>query len=163
MTTTETTPNRELDALIAIHVFGWRWMRNTHVGKCALIAPETSAEEALEGWKASNWCAAEWEPCEGIPAQVERDRGWARICSEYRGGELLRTGLPRYSEDIAAAWKIVTEMRKRGGTLMLVEHIRLPRWEADFGMGGVYNPAQDESECVALCRAALASLGGGRR
>lgn len=155
MTTTETTASRELDARVAVHIFGWEWMRRKSDGMCALFAPEGG------DWDTSLIRPSPaWEKCDGTPPTELWMRGWDRASVRAVEGRYGQVDyLPCYSSDIGAAWEIVEEMRKRGGTLVLAEYKTGVRWEADFGITNAYEPVKAETAPLAIVLGALSALG----
>ncbi len=74
----DTVTGRELDALVAIHLFGWTWKTHATTGTRSLLSPQSYPASTREwtGWQASDGS----EP---------RSSGWDRI------GD----GLPFFSSD----------------------------------------------------------------
>ncbi len=90
---------RELDAVVAVRLMGWQWFRSRTSGRCMLQPPER------DGWVRSPWGEGYAEAVEGVPPLGERFSDW-----DDGGRNLTRAvttwGLPRFSEDIAAAWQV---------------------------------------------------------
>lgn len=128
---------RELDARVAVEVIGWgrqseSWYDEEGVEGTRFISP--SGEETT--------CF-----------------GWGADCTY---DDLDDTYLPRYSEDIAAAWQVVEKFKERGWDIGWHTHAKHGTgWfvtdgrEYDF-----YTLSGDacESAPLAICRAAIAAL-----
>lgn len=148
MTTTELKAGRELDALVAVAVFGWAWWeRSGHDGvvrKC-LFPPDPD-----QRW---NFHQAFRLAQESTP----RFTDWERAGSG---------GISHYSTDPAAAWQVVEAMIAKGYTTVEIEW-RGDKWTALVGpeaeskagpgtkIGFGISPTMPE----AVCRAALAAVG----
>jgi hypothetical protein len=96
---------REMDALIAVHLFGWQWMRRRNPALCALIAPEG------DEWERVNWYAQEWRDEPTWPTDEHRFTDWDR-CGFLRVGRGLEF-LPRYSDgtDMNATWQVIARVK----------------------------------------------------
>jgi len=104
--TTPTTPGRELDALVAERIFGWRWMaypapnNPTETWLTAIFPPPAPDRIVV-----ANRYDRIWRPSSrDAPRFVEWD-----TCPWWEDGEIQR-GVPHYSTDIAAAWLVVEKM-----------------------------------------------------
>jgi hypothetical protein len=106
------TELRELDAAVAIHVFGWAWMRRHKGNKTALIPPDT---DQFIRW---NFNESSWEPSD---EKAARFQDWDRVggLQSHRDARGFTFGpwatkLPPFSTNIEAAWMVVEYFRSFG-------------------------------------------------
>lgn len=96
--------DRETDAYLAVHVFGWRWFLNPQ-SNCIALWPKD-----VPGWTCWNM------PTNAIavtnPHTYERYKDWYRVASSERTGHSTQ-GLPRWSQDFAAMGDLIHAMRLR--------------------------------------------------
>ncbi len=132
---------RELDAMVAEKVMGWRWIeapghdRDEHPGEWVFLMP---------------------------PEQV--DQFLSRFIRSAEPRRAYRYDLPFYSTDIAAAFPLVSKINKLGMWLKLTSPFNPSDvWNAGFtahnstGWNGMSDfRGQGESAPEAICRAALA-------
>jgi hypothetical protein len=122
-------PGRELDALVAEKVMGWRWFR--FLNKCYLIPPRNTETGFDPASVLSHW---DGEGKQGTP-----DLEWTTLTSypNFR--------LRHYSTDIAAAWEVVEKMRADNytvevyspGALINDEHgVHSIGWGVEFSTWG---------------------------
>jgi hypothetical protein len=139
--------SRDLDALLAEKVCGWRWVRLPATGSLLIVGPQDAAE-----YHPQLLCD---RPAEILPHQVP-----------------MR--LPRYSSDIAAAFLVVAKMRELGFIWELCHCIPLsiPPYGASFVSRSEtvrdYEANRDmierafvlaDTAPLAICLAALKALG----
>jgi len=137
---------RELDAMIAEELIGWKWYsRKSH--DLSFLVPPDAAPEWLEKW------------CNPSHRQAERFEDWDAMQSF--GSKYHR--LPRYSTDIAAAWTVAEAMHEAGYWLRLQSPFEPgSSWRAGFTVHGCsgFNGRPDheagaDTPALAICRAAL--------
>jgi hypothetical protein len=99
---------REMDALIAISLFDWRWMKYP--------APNMSDGTWLTGifppdkpgrWPVPNFYNKIWVPSDD---KANRFSNWDQSSWWDNDGKERNQGLPYYSTDIAAAWMVVEKI-----------------------------------------------------
>lgn len=135
---------RELDALIAEKLFGWkvRWD----------AMPPEGFDHAVEVW------APGWEADK--PARYAWCDEWPQTCASLPAGAV---SLPTYSTNIAAAWQVVEAFRARGPrfwwsletagwNVLDAQGVRLFEGSVAIADGGA------NTMPLAICRAALAAL-----
>jgi hypothetical protein len=132
--------NRELDALVAEHIFGWTWWRQNSLRGTYLVDPT--------GWA--------------------KDVGWEQATRDDRRSERWYDYLFHWSTDIAAAWEVVEAMRAQYGVEMgSVESDTWRGWYCEFcdysivrnGKAKIVGEAVDNTLPLAICRAALRAKG----
>lgn len=96
---------RELDALIAVRLFGWRWMRYPAPNNPSLLLTGLFPPEAPDRICTANGYDQVWEPSN---EHAPRFSTWD-TCAWWEDGEFQR-GFPHYSTDIAAAWTVVERL-----------------------------------------------------
>ena len=127
---------RELDALIAEKVMGWKWFLDAaNLGS----GPQYRYLDEPKQW---------WNP-----PRLEWD-GVSKIAIAHRPTEYQP---PEYSSDIAAAWEVVEKLREMGFPV----HIQCGQYH--YGVVGYRDVLKDEwvwakSAPLAICRAALKAL-----
>lgn len=146
---------RRLDALIAYHILGWKWFENKmSEQKLRILQPPVR-----DGWKRSPWgpnCFREVR--EEWPSNRALD--WDR-CGLIKD----QFGLPRYSTDDGAAWKVVKAMSQWMFDIKwgFVENLCIGDWQpihmnasaAGFLVNFGDCSALAETMPLAVCRAAL--------
>ena len=156
---------RELDALIAVTLFGWEWKKYPPP-----TAPERPPLTLLVPPAAPNRIRIPnnydrvWQPSD---AQAKRFEGWDE-CYYWDNGEAQR-GFPYYSTDIAAAWLVIAALRENRRTWVReLKNIAVDLWECQFvryteneGEFGVdrYYSGRVEGAPLAICIAALKAVG----
>ena len=97
--------DRELDAFIAEHLFGWTWLehKSAHdaVWRKGLFPPEGSEYERV------NYAPGRFQPAR---PGIERFSDWDR-CG-YRAGSRPLNFMPHYSTDPAAMMEVLEVLRK---------------------------------------------------
>ncbi len=140
---------RELDALIAEKVMGWRWFR--FLNKCYLIPPRNTETGFDPAHVLSHW---DGEGKEGTP-----DLEWTTL-SSYPNFRLRH-----YSTDIAAAWEVVEKVQANGWTFHVDDvgfnngiegKWRVLLTEAETGDKHVF--ADGDTAPHAICLAALKAM-----
>jgi hypothetical protein len=103
---------RELDALVAEHLFGWEWLEHKTKKLKALYAPETDGGNY--GWVRYNFNAEEMQPAD---PETKRYRDWDRVCSFRHRHPTDKTiygyeevGLPKYSVDGNAMLQVIQKV-----------------------------------------------------
>ena len=103
---------RELDALIAERLFGWRWVKypapnlSEHRLLTGIVPP------AAPGRIYSNRTDRIWQPS---TPDAERFSDWDTLYWwDDDGASDIRRGMPHYSTDIAAAVQVEDEIERRG-------------------------------------------------
>jgi hypothetical protein len=138
--------SREIDALVAEKVMGWKWYRV--VSTAVLCPPFRQAE-----WnRAGAWM---YEPLPDGPGDLKRDDIDGIFFYDSSKGGHTMAHIREYSTDISAAWAVVEQMRERGYILTLSGHRKAP-WRAQFADHG---EACSDSPVMAICIAALKSIG----
>ncbi len=134
--------NREIDALVAEHVMGWRWVE--HGGFDWIVPPDVVPDIAFFMWG----------------HRIHDDK--PQFSGEFENV------LPHHSTDIAAAWKVVEAMRAAGWRLHIQDassrgnskskdELGRPYWSAEleryehceYG----YGPTVPRAICIAALRA----------
>jgi hypothetical protein len=102
---------REIDALVAVNVEGWRWVKTTLVsGKepLAAIAPPEAPGRHFAGWV-----------LQSLPATAEDERAedWDTAVAwwDLEDTKGWRGGLPHYSTDRHVAWGLIERARNHQG------------------------------------------------
>lgn len=131
---------RELDALVAEKVIGWKWATFCRV---ALLLSPFDFEREVPGKPWMGWT-------EGAENSVQRD-----IEERLEGFQ----SIPHYSTDIAAAWEVVEKMRRDGYGV----HVggRPDAWEISIiNAGGLEFSLDDQPTApLSICLAALQAVG----
>lgn len=96
--------DRETDAYLAVHIFGWRWFLNPQ-SNCIALWPKD-----VPGWTC--WNMPTNARAVTNPHAYERYRDWYRVASFERAGHVTQ-GLPRWSQDFAAMGDLIHAMRQR--------------------------------------------------
>lgn len=102
--------NRELDALVVVHIFNWRWMQypapnsSQTVWKTGLFPPEAPNRICV-----ANGYDRIWRPS---TSDAPRFRDWDK-CPWWEDDE-FRRGFPCYSTDMAAVWAVEEHIKERG-------------------------------------------------
>src|SRR5690348_1098483 len=91
---TLTLTGRELDAEVAVKIFGWRWLARVRERSLCLIVPPEHTE---------SWIKANFKDVTGHQSEYCRFAEWDQ---DFQ--------LPRYSTDPAAMMQVVEKMRERG-------------------------------------------------
>lgn len=158
----ELQPGRELDAMVAERVMGWRWMKWAAVTDDPLSALVPPAEiYNRRHWRPSDVSAERYYDWDTI--------GWTDKADKFH------SGFPRYSTDIAAAWDVAEKMQSelrevgsRGGIcdVRLTVHRYGPdgAYRVVFSkhpMRRLYAAAWSKSLPHAICLAALKAVGEG--
>lgn len=136
--------SREIDALIAEHPFGLRVIEEE--AECSASAPGAY-------WVGQAYCAVtiHYVVPSGLPEEQVND---------YIVDNPDDCDLPPYSTDIAAAWQVVGEMRKRGWVeLHLTQYTDGSVRAAFIGDDKPSSIAYGERDAEAICLAALRALG----
>lgn len=127
---------REMDALIAQHVFGWRWQRCEYIGPSPVSQPVVRYNLMLPGSEAETWRCT--------PSD---DRTKHKILADYQ---------PTYSTDIEAAWKVAEKF---------APYFRLDargygegNWGCTIWTGYAEVHEYGPTAQVAVCRAALIAI-----
>lgn len=139
-------PGRELDALVAVNVLGWRWVKFGRDQQLSAMVPPANIYDK-PGW---------WHPSD--PGASRYD-DWDMIHWEDSAGR-LHHGLPFFSTNIEAAWQLWD---------ILVDMKRYPTLQEGVDESGdvcvwlsLVNPASIEvwadSVPHAICLAVLAAL-----
>ena len=135
MNTDDLPAGRELDALVAEKVMGWRitaWNDGEPWGNREVFPP--------------------FEPINGIPADCD-------CISHSEAGEP-----PHYSTDIAAAWEVVEKLWDEDFHVQfqLVHQVTAGKWRVEFPTRKVphhnYVFAHADTASLAICRAALKAV-----
>jgi hypothetical protein len=127
-------PGRQLDALVAEKVMGW---------KCDNVAHESTEVRWI-----------------GDKTEVQHS-GWENKCEGF--GSLCPAHLPYYSTDIAAAWDVVEKLSRDVCTVEIKSHRRTMGWTcftrmpSDEGISPIRIQATTAPH--AICLAALAAVG----
>jgi Phage ABA sandwich domain len=106
---------RELDALIAEKLLGWRWFA---------VGAEKWIRVGL--WPPEDGRHTRWNLPSSAVDVTGREQEYKRFSEWYRCGSYGNnptTGLPHYSSDIGAAWLVVEALRQQG---WLVEVKEMP-------------------------------------
>jgi hypothetical protein len=155
-TTNEVQAGRELDALVAERVFGWRWWSPADDGPFrVLVSPGMHA-------------FAEETPAGTAEEDVWRDPR----CWSYTTAAGPHQFVPRYSTGISVAWEVVEKMAERGWTLDLrydpkpwvegvgaaIAEFRGLNFDADAPEFCAHHRATADTVALAIVRAALATL-----
>ncbi|MCK9361710.1 hypothetical protein M0Q28_05840 [Patescibacteria group bacterium] len=128
---------REMDALVAEKVMGWKAWEETR-GEYTHVVWQRPGDR--EPWYGSR----DWQ----------RHVGRYRPLVKYDPRRHIERGLSPFSTDISAAWKVVEKM---GNFKLLRTDITRDHWFCEFNGGwGAYAP----SAPLAICRAALKSKEG---
>lgn len=75
------------------------------------------------------------------------------------GESIISEEMPDYAKDIEAAWMVVEHMRARGFRLLFTDDLMGSTKTAMFIGSGRGHSACAESDCEAICCAALGTLG----
>jgi hypothetical protein len=129
---------RELDALVAEKVMGWKWQRH----------------EDSKGW----WCETFHDP-NGLKALVRDEKG-TRESHWWPGGEMGARSMPSYSTEISAAWEVVEKMVGKRPAFFVMDRpvdVFSKEWRCAFDTSGAYSWA--DSAPFAICLAALKAVG----
>lgn len=100
------TAGRELDALVAYHLFGWRWYRDERRGRYSFQPPTAPKmdDDQIGVWTQSPWGPGMYsQPAEHWPAEDERFIDWHRSGMRCRKYAQFESGVPAYSTDPAAS------------------------------------------------------------
>jgi hypothetical protein len=130
--------DREIDALVAEHVMGWRWVE--HGGFDWIVPPDVVPDIAFFMWG----------------HRIHDDK--PQFSGEFENV------LPHYSTDIAAAWKVVEAMRAAGYSVSIGYYAngcdvgitaRNSRagWEAVRPVYGGHADTAPRAICIAALRA----------
>ena len=149
---------RELDALVAEKVMGWKWWKypapNRKQRLLTIIAPPVK-----DGRGFANHIDRIWQPSDCL---TPRFSDWDSIMWSDDGFEIWQRGLPHYSTDIAAAWQVVEkllEILPQGG--IHIEHLDYQGWSVSMcfkkAEGGWDGWVDAETIPLAICLAALAA------
>ena len=146
------TLGRELDALVAEKVMGWRWFR--FLNNCYLVPPPNTATGFDPARVLRHW---DGEGKGGTP-----DLEWTTLTSypNFR--------LSHYSTDIAAAWEVVLKLADRGLQWSVADdevyfdnqHLYKPE-DSEYRFGGavpVESLPFETRIAHAICLAALKAL-----
>lgn len=125
----EFTAGRELDAEIARRLFG------VEVAVCPKVWSD-------EDWQCSDYPTE--ENALGIPNRSFRPGGMAPPASP----------LPRYSENIEAAWEVVEKMDRDGWAFTLESDGTGKWWGATFWQGDTFHDGYASTAPYAICHAA---------
>lgn len=142
---------RRLDALVAYHILGWKWLEdNRSEQKIRIFRPPLP-----DGWGQPN-CFVEVH--EEWPSNREPNWDW---CGLTKGP----FGLPHYSTDDGAAWTVVKAMSQWMFDIKwgFVENLCIGQWQplhinasaAGFLVNFGSSSALAETMPLAVCRAAL--------
>lgn len=107
---------KDLDAEIAVRLFGWEWLEHdndmTHSPRKGLFAPADS------NWVRFNFHAPDWRPAK---EDTPRFSDWYETCAirAANGYDLKRRGLPPYSTSWDAAGEVVEKLGKQVVSLQL--------------------------------------------
>ena len=135
--------DRELDALVAEEVMGWRWRAFKSDWDAPKWAKDIYPPDAVE---------LSWPDEPGAPPLAELPY---RRSAHY-------LDMPHYSSDIAAAWQVVERMRDLDFYATIGQDWpgNEGLWEVDFSKDGdVYFYAAEHSVSRAICLAARKALG----
>lgn len=161
----EMEAGRELDAIVAEHVLGWRWMSQpTQAGhtseRSMMVPPEGSDYEAFNfvpalGRQVDRHFArfSDWDMCCG-----RRDRSWPVSASVSSRQQI---GLPHYSTDIAATWEIVEHLARQDRNLRMTVYAYARTYATFDDLDGEEEWMEangDHHTPLAICRAALAAV-----
>ena len=139
--------SRELDAKVAVAVFGYRWMRFNP--KCRILShPNYNTRHLLSPSEIGM-------SVDGEPVYVPSDDGDDAI------DDKAFMSVPRFSTDIEAAWSIVTEFESRG--LWFAGHAPPEKgdtycWSFFRGNRSVSGKKYAKSVQKAICLAALEAV-----
>lgn len=152
---------RERDALVAEKAMGWRWMRYPAPNNPELKLTGLFPPEAPERICVANGYDQVWEPSD---TDAPRFSNWY-ACVWWENGELQR-GIPHYSTDIAAAWRVVERLQQRGLTVVVRNGSTLGRHYGgcvvrvlDFKEKQKWEALSLDSAPEAICLAALKAHG----
>lgn len=147
----------EMDMLVIMKVFGWRWARaNNPGGRCSFLPPVPEDWGAKNVWQPSPWGDCFWMPLDGIPAPEERYQDWFRSCSKTTPGGRWVSGMPNPSTDWEAFGWVVDELARREWTVEMDN--AQGRWNVMVIPSGNTMDArfaEGETMQLALCRAVL--------
>jgi hypothetical protein len=111
----------ELDAHIAIEIFGWRWLRNKFgAKKCSLQPPFNAGEH---DWQMAPWPKVEseiFDPVDGTPTTEDRFSDWMRSCIRHNRDGATELGLPKFSSDPAASAELRAKLWEMGMSEMQI-------------------------------------------
>lgn len=93
--------DRETDAMVAVELLGWRWMKLPLIKNLTAIFPPEKFGRVIFNLNES------WTPSD---SSAERFKDWATSASFEDNGKYDQCGLPHYSTDIKAAWEIVEKI-----------------------------------------------------
>lgn len=154
------TELRELDMLVAYHLFGWRWFRSKSRSLCTFQPPEGGNFEQVGSWIRAPWGENVYDPVEGIPPAAERFSDWDAHGWRVLGQQQFKSGVPHFTRDHAAmmevmeklpaVWEIVYSSEKRRGSARA--------WISGQGFG-LCEIHANRPLAEAVCVAALAALG----
>ena len=137
----EMPAGRELDALVAEKVMGWRWFRPGDAGE--------------DGYPVDFWCDAAGDLTGWC------DRPWPDDTEQWGDAPALFSarGTWQPSQNIEVAWEVVEKLARRG-FIASVASDGADRWVADFAADPLvtvctYAPTAP----LAICRAALKAAG----
>jgi hypothetical protein len=136
--------SRALDALVAVKVIGWTWLR--HVRH---FQPPIGRE----------WWRSLFQPSHGVKPYTSSSGDVENVPAH--GDEPIEScNAPNYSTDIAAAWTVIEKMRAVNPFQPAwFEISQLPTgWRANF-VGDPHYYAYAETAPLAICLAALRAMG----
>lgn len=111
---------RELDAEIAINVFGWEWLERAHKEVSETVVRKAIFPPEGEEWIRWNFIPSQWSPAhDDTPAFAD----WDRCCSKHDGEKSVPPHcLPFYSTDAGAALEVLEKciLRCREKTLRAI-------------------------------------------
>lgn len=145
---TELPPGRELDAMVAEKVLGWRWIKFGAKGDDSLTAIVPPAHI---------YNRPHWQPSN---SEAERFYDWDTL-SWLDKNEKHHWGLPHYSTDIAAVQEVKQKMAEMGWDWFCL--IERPG-QATVTISALNNPALPDVQGVAetaphaICLAALSAV-----
>ena len=99
MNENELPPGRELDALVAVKLFGWRWVRFGVDNLAGLVPPASISDKPTF-----------WHPV--TDGDFERYGDWDRLGWDDKGS--YHRGFPYYSTDWTAVPDIIAALKERG-------------------------------------------------
>ena len=149
----ELKAGRELDALVAFHLFGWRWFqKQSYTGeyRCALYPPDDGL------W--IRWNFIGFEQIGEWPEEARRFSDWDRCGSRAGFRQRPHLGwLPHYSTDIAAVWQVLERLQQQG-ILAELGAIDSRGWFASFTASERFSRMEADTAPLAICLAALCAV-----
>lgn len=145
---------REMDALVAVEIFGWRWMKYPAPNARDMVLTGIFPPRSICSIESPNEYQRIWQPSD---AAAPRFAPWDDPIWWDLDGTMQR-GLPHYSTDISAAWLVIKALNKGMFRLELGARIASAEFSGYSKKKTTVHGVPEDVAPLAICRAALLAL-----